>query len=439
MGGLTPIEMAHAKSVGDPDELVTLAPIPPAAVPKLLIGSVVRKPPQVVQAWLATLKWQRFRRVTQVDYLFITDFAPGDAGAAESVALLKQFTPNVIERGNPGGDYGEAQASRSWSPQAWHRCGAYKNEIIQAALNGNYDALWLVDADVLCDPYTLQSLVDCESPIVAGVYWTHWLRPALGAAQTIHAAPQVWLRPPYYLSGNGLSEADFRKLLVTRQLVKVGGLGACTLFHRSALAKGVNFTPVPEGLPQGPMADGEDRHLCERARRLHLPLLADSWPDIWHCYHPAEYGDAERWLARLGRLRSETPPQTGDLVSYKLELNEPIPHPHNPQQLQYLGPQYARARLGTGAALPEIEEALSEMVPGDRRVLHLHYPAHYDYPSLRNQTRIVTLTLLDAKPFGFAPIVEEELFVGKNSGALLDATTLSEHQVERVLETAVPL
>jgi hypothetical protein len=167
--------------------------------------------------------------------------------------------------------------------------------------------------------------------------------------------------------------------------------------------------------------------------------LADSWPDIWHAYHPTEYADIARWLARLGRSRSQAAPQTGDLVSYKLELNEPIPHPTNPQQLQYLGPQYVRARLGTGAALPEIEEALSEMQIGDRHVLHLHYPGHYDYPTLRGQSRIATLTLLDAKPFGFAPVVEEEVFVGKNSGALMDATTLSPQQVEKVLETAVPL
>jgi hypothetical protein len=394
----------------------------------------VRKPPQVVEAFLKTLAWQRFRRATNIDYFFITDFAPGEPGAQESLALLRAFTPNVIEKGNQGGDYSEQGASHQWTPAAWHRAGANKNDIIQKAMDGGYDALWLVDADVLTDPYTLQSLLDAESPIVAAVYWTHWLKQP-----GMHAAPQVWLRHPYQLSGNGLSEADFRKLLVTRQLVKVGGLGACTLFHRTALAKGVNFSPVPEGLPPGPMADGEDRHLCERARRLHLPLLADAWPDIWHAYHSGEYGEISKWMARLGRTRAQTPPATGDLVSFKLELNEPIPHPNNPQQLQYLGPQFVRARLGTGAALPEIEEALSEMQIGDRRVLHLHYPGHYDYPTLRGQSRIATLTLLDAKPFGYAPVVEEELFVGKNSGALLDATTLAPQQIERIMETAVPL
>lgn len=432
--GLTPHEIAHAKSIGD--SVVALAPVPPLHVPKVLVGSVVRKPPVVVQAFLASLAWQRFRRPTNVDYFFITDFAPGDQGAQESVALLKAFTPNVVERTNQGNDYSEQGPSHQWTPTAWHRCGAFKNEIIQRTLDGGYDALWLVDADVLCDPYTLQSLLDAEAPIVAGVYWTHWLKQPPGAAQVIHAAPQVWLRHPYQLDGHGLTEADFRKLLITRQLTRVGGLGACTLFHRSALAKGVSFAPVPEGLPPGPMADGEDRHLCERARRLHLPLLADAWPDIWHAYHPSEYTDIEKWMARLGRERPQAPPAPGDLVSFKLELNEPIPQPQNAQMLTYVGPQFVRGRLGTLGLLPEVEEALASMTPGERRVLHLHFPAHYEYTTLRSQTRIATLTLFDAKSFGAAPVVEEELFTGSRSGARIDATTMTTQQLDKILETA---
>jgi hypothetical protein len=133
---------------------VVLAPIPPVAPgPRVLIGSVVRKPPEVVVAFLQALAWQRFRRPTQVDYCFITDFAPSDSFAADSIALLKQVTQNVIEKqANKGGDYSEQGPSHTWSSQAWHRCGTFKNELIQRCLDGGYEALWLVDADVLCDP-----------------------------------------------------------------------------------------------------------------------------------------------------------------------------------------------------------------------------------------------------------------------------------------------
>jgi hypothetical protein len=384
---------------------------------------------------------QRFRRPVNIDYHFITDFAPTDVYAHDSIALLKAFTPNVVERTPPSGDFSDIGPSHSWTPQAWHRCGGYKNEIIQHCLNGGYDALWLVDADVLCDPYTLQSLADAEAPIVAGVYWTQWIQSGVYDTtwnqQTfvIHAAPQVWLRHPYQLDGHGLTEADFRSLLVSRQLVKVGGLGACTLFHRNALAKGTSFAPIPEGLPQGPMADGEDRHLCERARRLHLPLLADAWPDIYHAYHAVEYGDIPNFLARLEQPHLEHA-TVGDLISYKLELNEPVPQPHEPTRLSYVGPQYGRGRMGALGVLPEIEEALASMSVGERRILHVHFPAQYPYPTLRGQSRVVTAHLLDAKSFGLAPVIDREQFVGNNSKRVLDATTLNDAQMVKILATA---
>jgi hypothetical protein len=182
------------------------------------------------------------------------------------------------------------------------------------------------------------------------------------------------------------------------------------------------------------MADGEDRHLCERARRLHLPLLADSWPDIYHAYHPAEYADIPAQLARLNRPSCETPPASGDFVSCKLEVNEPVPHPQNPVQLQYVGPQYVRGRIGSLEVLPELEEALASMTVGERRIVHLHYPAHYEYGPLRGQSRIVTVTLLDAKPFVLAPVIEREVLRGRTSGALKDVTELTEHQIVRMVE-----
>lgn len=307
--------------------------------------------------------------------------------------------------------------------------------MLQEALTLGVDACWLVDADVLCDPTTLQSLGDCEAPIVAGVYWTHWQAPQPGVVAVQHAGPQVWLRHPYNLSGRGLTEPEFRALLVQRQLVQVGGLGACTLFSRAAIEKGVNFAPVPEGLPAGPMGDGEDRHLCERARRLHLPLFADSWPDIWHAYHAAEHPEIPAWLARLSAPHLQRP-VSGALVSFKIEPLEPAPHPLQPGVLQHLPMQFGRGRLGSMKVLPELEEALGSMQVGERQIVSLHFPAHYPYPSLRGQQRLVALTLFDAKAYRLPPVVERELFVGNHTGAVVDATTLTAPQLDSVLETA---
>lgn len=437
-GKLTPAEFSHAQSIGD--ENVTLAPIPSQKIPKLLIASVIRKPAPIVAAFLGQLKAQELRRPAEIHYHFVTDFGQYDQFAPEAFDVLNKFTaetPNVIIRkaGNAGGDFSDTGVTHQWAPTAWQRVGNLKNGIIQACLTGNFDALWLVDADVLCDIYTLQSLVDCEVPVVAGVYWTHWQYPVEGSTEVIHAGPQVWLRHPYVLSGHGYTEPQFRRALIDRGLLRVWGLGACTLFHRSALEKGVHFAPVPEGLPPGPMSDGEDRHLCERARRLHLPLYADAWSDIWHCYHPTDIPELDRWRERLSTPRpSKVSP--GDLVSARLDMLEPIPQPQNPNILQHLGPQFWRGRIGTGQLLPELEEALSTMKRGERQIVTLHYPAHYDYPTLRSQQRLIACTLLDAKPYRVPPTVERELFVGQHTGAWVDSTGLTEAQITDFQETA---
>jgi len=180
------------------------------------------------------------------------------------------------------------------------------------------------------------------------------------------------------------------------------------------------------------MADGEDRHLCERARRLHLPLLADSWPDIYHAYHANEYSEIPNWLARLEAPHKERA-DVGDLVSYKLEMNEPVPQPHEPNRLSYVGPQYGRGRMGALGVLPEIEEALASMLVGERRILHVHYPTHYEYATLRGQSRVVTAYLLDVKPFGIAPVIDRENFVGNNSKRVVDSTTLNDAQMVKML------
>src|SRR5262245_53140214 len=124
---LTPEERAHAESIVDANPL--LVPIPPEYKPRILVASVVRKPPEIVQALLNTLTWQQFRTPVDLNYAFLTDFGTNDPYASPSRLMLEAFAKDrkdttVIHSENPGGDYGEGPGSRQWTPQAWHRVGA---------------------------------------------------------------------------------------------------------------------------------------------------------------------------------------------------------------------------------------------------------------------------------------------------------------------------
>ena len=439
-------EMAHAVSITD--ENPTVVPIPSEKITRILCGVPIRKPPVVLNALMQTLAWQRFRNKVQMDFLFMPNFADSDPFYRDSMALLedaKRDMPGDVTIAanvpNPGNDYGDGSVNRQWTKPAFERLAQIKNYVIQEALRGGYDYLFLLDADVFCEPFTVQSLLDSANherylvnpnlvpPVVAGVYWTDWQWHYPESTDRVHCGPQVWLRHPYQLDGRGWTETDFRSALVNRQRVQVGGLGACTLIPRGALAKGLNFDFV-DGLPAGPMSEGEDRHFCERANRLHIPMFADPWPDIYHAYHPQEYDKIPEMLSRLARNGS--PPSFGDLVSARVDMLEPVADQFG--RVFNLEPEWIRGRLGQMKILPQIEEMLGQMQPGTSRVVRLHYPASYTLPQLSLQKRLARLTLYDAKPFKLPPVIDREFMVGGASGRLLDTTTMTQEQLEEIAD-----
>lgn len=445
MTQLTVEEYAHAASIEDPEP--TLEHLPSEKTVKILVGSVIRKPPEVVSAFLRSLLWQQLRTRSQIDFSFVLNFASEDSFANDSQRLLQGFKEEAEGRGStvvwsdaecPSGDYGEGANTRSWTPEAWHRVGGLKNDIIRHALREDYDFLWLVDADVLCDPFTLQSLLDSadvdrflldstyfRGPIVSGVYWTFWSKRNADDAEIQHAGPQVWLRHPYCLDGRGYTEQSFRAALIGRQRLRVWGLGACTLIPRHALIKGCHFGSVGT-LPPGGMSDGEDRHFCHRAESLHLELVADAWPDIHHMYAKDDYDDIPQALERLERVQSGKP-ALGDLISIRLE---------NLEVNASTDVQFLRGRLGQLSLPPEIEEKLYNLSPGESALVKVFFPVHYARKEMANKSFIFRVTLYDTKPFALPPTIDQELFVGTDSKAILDPTGLTTEQVNQIADAA---
>jgi GT2 family glycosyltransferase len=397
MPELTEREAAHAASVADPDDAITLAPTPPEKRWRLLAATVSCKPPEILKACLTALRGQRLRLAADLDILTVLDDSdkPYREENYDIARGFGQALQNVTEAAREFSDDGP---SHQWAPSAFRRVAELKNRIFQYALDEGYDAVWLVDSDVIPDAYTLQNLLDTDNGISAGVYWTRW-------TQTQHPLPQVWLRHPYQLEGHGYRSDEFLRLLAQRQRLSVGGLGACTLFHRQVLEKGVSFASVPEGLPPGPMADGEDRHLCERARRLHLPLVADAWPDIFHCYHPKDQAQLAEMAQRLGTAHPERA-RLGDLISLKLTMLEPIAIDVGNGQARHemLAPQYVRGRLGAMRVWAlEVEDVALNVDVGDHSLVQMKYPEWFPPSAMRGQQRLLRVDVLDCKEFRLAP------------------------------------
>ena len=365
-----------------------LKPLPTARTDTIGLIGAIRKPLDVVRLWMRHVDAQVIPANTRLrPYLALdTDDMDVCRTVEAWVALRGGQTfrsPAIAD------DFRDDGPTHHWTATAFDRVARLKNECIRLALADGCVAVWMVDADLLCDPYTLDSLWQLDAPIACATFWTQW------DARQGEPLPNVWLNHPYQLNGHGLSWAEFRGKLTGRQVTQVWGQGACTLIRDRVFHKGVDFTKV-EGLPEGGMWQGEDRAFCIRAERAHLPMLADPWPDIFHIYHPTDRGEtADRWSNVLLAVRDGMP-RTGDWVSLALEPLEPIAMGGVPQRL---APLSWRGRAGHGRLLPELDDLVLSLTRGQSASLAVPFPTDYPLDFLRGHRRLMRVTLVDHKPF----------------------------------------
>jgi hypothetical protein len=418
--------------------MVDRAVVPHDQTHLIIIGTTVRKPANITAAYLQSLAWQVEPKQVQRMYVFVDDGSP-----PETRQLLDAF---VAQHGGvvwdaetaTQADFTDQGVTHGWTNTAMDRVGRSKDRILDFARYQRAEAVWFCDADLICDPMTLGSLWSVPEPIVCATYWTRWNKVPAGHPP-IHAGPQVWLAHPYTLQGLGMEEWEFRRRLVERQLTEVVGQGACTLIRRSALLKGVSFAPWPGNQLPG-IGQGEDRHFCMRAEALHLKQVADPWPDIFHIYHrPEDEALIPEMSMRLSRpeMRPELShgltapaPALGDLVSLDLTALEPVLTPQGPHHPPM---QLVRGRLGSLKMHPELEDAVLDMQRGEVRVVPVHFGLDYEFQPYRGQRRLIRCTLIDHKPHGYAPVIEDELIVNRVRSAL-DTTTLTPDLIDQMRE-----
>lgn len=400
---------------------MTLETLPDYRDTVIVVGTSVRKSAPILKAYLDSLAWQDLPARHRLVPCFVPDFAPGQE---DSQQLLFQW---VNERGGvliqgaqaTQADFadGAEHDSHQWGQSAMARVGYNKNAILRYALETKADYVFLCDADLILDKYTIRSLLNTEKPIVTATYWTRWSKKA-NENTKISAGPQVWLRHPYSLDGRGMDEAEFRDKLLSRQVQRVWGFGACTLINRRVLEAGLSFDYLPDVPQQGLMA-GEDRHFCIRAERMHIDAYADNFPDIFHIYHADQ--DIPKIPEMVARLGADHPsgPSLGDLVSLRLKPLEPLPVA--PGRFQNSPVIQIRGRLGQIGMLPELEEAIHNLKRGEKTIAKTNFPISSPVGYLRGRQRLIEVTLLDCKPHGYPPVVEDDLNVGKNSGAYVAA------------------
>lgn len=274
----------------------------------ILIASPVRQTAPVLREFLESLCVLE-RTTVRTDYLFVDD----NEETASSDMLRDFVTENegtIItvdavlneDEDHQKGSYTKDEGGHYWQDEQVWRVAGLKNQILKYVCEHRYDAVFLIDSDLVLHPRTLEQLVSTEKEIVSNIFWTRW-QP--GAREM----PQVWLQDEYQLYRRGVkvaegTEADNQTIqteVFLQQLhhpgcYEVGGLGACTLIRRNVLEAGVTFDQIPNV-----SFWGEDRHFCIRAQALGFSLFVDTHHPAYHIYRLSELPGVAAYNRRVRR------------------------------------------------------------------------------------------------------------------------------------------
>ena len=351
---------------------------------KVLVASVTNRGPEIIAPHIASIKALEVPPKTEISLAYISDGAPN-----ESLMLLEAAGARVAlaQPKPPDASYAVTEVTHHWSLGSFAFLAREKQRLMDLAVEEGFDAIFLVDSDLVLGPETLASLVSAQKPVVSAVFWTKWQPEA-------PPMPQTWLSHPYDFTGRSgttyLKAEEFLQRLSSRALLEVGGLGACTLIRTDVIRDGrAAFWPLLEGLPQGGMWQGEDRHFCVRAAHNHVSMWTDAWSDIVHLYRPSDVENLEALKATHPKRKEIA--AWGDDVSIIIEaLEEP--------ELAKMGRrEHLRGRVGQLRLLPDLEDAVLATRVGSERIVKVRFPMWWSTKHLQGQTRNVMLRVVDVK------------------------------------------
>lgn len=236
---------------------------------KILIGCTVRQSPDILKQFLLSLA-KLDRSGLHVDCFFFNNNDNEDS--AKLITTFKMADATIFWASEkPTEPYHCTEETHIWNDSLIWQIAAFKDFILNFALENNYSHVFMVDSDLVLHPQTLKMLLAAKKDIISEIFWTAW-------TLDMDEMPNVWISGQY-----SFDNIAFLHQLKEPGIYEVGGLGACTLISARALALGVNYQQISN-------VDywGEDRHFCIRAKVLGLELYVDTHYPAIHLYRESD-------------------------------------------------------------------------------------------------------------------------------------------------------
>lgn len=242
---------------------------------RILFFSSLCKPKAILEmtlpSWLG-MKMDGF----EIDFIFYNDNKETAAFEYTTRFGKEQERVTVIDDWFTGAS---SYDKHHWTHAAVDRVIHIKNKAIEIALEKDYDALFLVDADLVLHPQTLNHLVSLNKDFVFEIFWTVF-------TDQLFAKPNCW-----DVHSWDYHNAESILKLKEPGTYQVGAGGACTLLTKDALLKGLTFEKI-KNIPYG----GEDRHICTRAEVLGIDIYVDTYLPAFHVYDTTLISRALDWV-----------------------------------------------------------------------------------------------------------------------------------------------
>lgn len=242
---------------------------------KILLFSSICKSKGILEATLPSWLQQRTDDFTYDVLLY------NDNKEEEAISFTNEFGEKhekVTVENNWFDDFSKYK-KHHWTVESVDRIIYIKNKALQLSKEQNYDAVFLVDADLVLHPETLSHLISLKKDFVFEIFWTVF-------TDQLFAKPNCWdVHSWDYYNANSILK------LKEKGTYQVGAGGACTLLRIKAINAGVDFTRI-KNLPYG----GEDRHICTRAEVLGFDIFVDTYFPAFHIFNSSLIKEAKQWF-----------------------------------------------------------------------------------------------------------------------------------------------